>query len=579
MSGVSNTSLIWSETTQTHDPQITINGQTAGHSGTLAAGETVDLSVDESWIEPGRNNVSISTQSPSDGPVSLVGFDYRHDASTTISTTATATQFASSYNVSHSYRDATEDATVLLPFSSDRVVDVHTLQYRLDGGSWQSMSDADYQFNGSEITADISAAEGGELPEDTTVDVRATGRKIEVDNGAVQVTEATAPGDELDTKLRIDSKSEGFQINVGPTESGSRVHYGLSDDFGGSGPDGSAVIEANGDQHVQFDNALPGDSVRMKHLKTKAMPESGDVRVSVEKAGSTPELDISPGPGGAGDPVEFEYYRTQTGVEYLLQSITDGIQRDSDVAESPAILQDDDSDELLSILQGGTMATNPDGGGSADGIIGPIQTQTGMEIPISGVQTVLGLLAVGLGATLYFRGPNGFGSISRAGGRVASSARSSIPLLGRVIAPVIGGVSSLLSLAGNGLLRVVGFLRVRPRLAAGLAAVLSLAGVGFGVIPLPIPLVFAVGVPVVLFVGLREIGRFNVTVWAVSSLFGFIGSLVSLGVSFDGLINEQTSLILALGGLYLAYQVVQTWRRGNLAEAINSINSDDSGGS
>lgn len=561
--------ISWNETTVTTDPKVTVNGNSDQISGSLSDGTTQQLSVSDDWLTGGRNNVSITTNSPSGGPASVVGFEYSHGAATTINTTATSTQFESSYNVSHTYRNATTNATVLLPFDSGRVVEINNLEYRINSGSWESLADSEYTFDGAEITADISAAYGGQLPEDSTVDVRSTGRKIEVRNGAISVTDATAPGDELDTNISIDSKSDGFAINVGPTESGSRVHYGLSDDFGGSGPTGSAVIEANGDQHVEFPNALAGDSVRMNHLKTQVMPQSGDVRIAVEKAGSEPELDISPGPGGAGDPVEYRYYRTQTGSEYLLQSLTQGIILDSDVAESPAVLEDDDSDELLSIL----LDTGGDGGGGGgdSGVVGPIQSNTGMDIPFinDSPLSLLGLLvAIGAGASLYFSGSRGFGTASRVGDSVSDRLRSSIPLVGGLLGTVTGLLGSLAASTGSGLASLAGYLRRRPRLAAGLGGVLSLAGVVFGVIPLPTAAVFAVAVPLVSFVLLREIGRFSFAVWAITSAIGLIVSLVTLGVDFGGLVNEQTSLILAVGGLYLAYQAIQIWRQGNINRIV-----------
>ncbi|WP_253737998.1 hypothetical protein [Halohasta salina] len=384
------------------------------------------------------------------------------------------------------------------------------------------------------------------------------------------MTEATAPGDELDTQLRVDSKSDGFQINVGPTESGSRVHYGLSDQFGGSGPDGSAVIEANGDQHVQFPNALAGDSVRMQHLKTQVIPKSGDVRITVQEAGSDPKIDVSPGPGGEGDPVDIKYYRTQSGTEYILESLTQGIVLDSDVANSPAIFSDDDSAETWLISLG---SVTDDGSTESDsGIIGPVQTNSGFEIPFGGpLPALAALLGVGLTAAVYWSGRDGFGTLRRVGSRAGSATRSSIPVIGGVLGRLVSGLLTLLSLGGSGLVQLVQFLRARPTLGTLVSVGLVLASVVSGVVPVPqgtTVAIFAVAVPLVSFVVLRRLDEFSPLVWGATSAIGLIVSLVLLGVEFGGLINEQTSLILAVGGLYIAYQAVQAYREGNITQFV-----------
>jgi len=60
-------------TTETTDPSVTINGQTANHSGTLDDGQTVSLDVDGSWISDGTNTISVELDDPTVGPEMRVG--------------------------------------------------------------------------------------------------------------------------------------------------------------------------------------------------------------------------------------------------------------------------------------------------------------------------------------------------------------------------------------------------------------------------------------------------------------------------------------------------------------------------
>jgi hypothetical protein len=569
-SGSLDLKLDYTERSQTVDPSITIasdaGSQTVDYAGTLADGSTADLSgnINESMV---AGNVTLTTgvNSPSSGPQAKFDFGYNHASNKTFSTQYAATQFEERYNVSESFAEGPENAKVTIPFASSRVVAVETAEYQINGGSWQSLSASEYSFNNSRLTADISAAYGGALPNNSTVGFRSTGRKVTVASGNITVLDATAPGDDLDTELRVDSRSEGFAINVGPTESGSRVHYATSDDFGGSGPTGSAVIEANGDQHVELPNALAGDKMRMQHLKTKVTPDRGDVRVEVQEVGSNPKLDISPGPGGAGDPVSFEYYRTQSGSEYILQSITEGIVRDSDVANSPAILSDDDSDELLAISLDTIGGGSTESGSVVDGVVGPIQSNTGFELPTNTPIAIFGAIAALGGAVVLFWRPTTPTAADRSvPGLVSYRLRRAVPVVGSTLGTV---ASWVLMAARRAVSAVVGSVVSAARWARDnptLAGIIGVAGVlialATGAINVPPGTTVLILVPtfaLVSFIGLRQFGYFSVLVWGVGVSVMTLLSLIVLGIDFSGLINEQTSIILAVGGLYLAYRLIQ----------------------
>jgi hypothetical protein len=69
-------------------------------------------------------------------------------------------------------------------------------QKRISDPAWQSVADANYRFENRTVTTSLSGEYGGALPAGATVDVRATGRKIAVANGAVTVTDPTKPDEE-----------------------------------------------------------------------------------------------------------------------------------------------------------------------------------------------------------------------------------------------------------------------------------------------------------------------------------------------------------------------------------------------
>jgi len=540
-----------SEVTQTTDPAIELNGNTTTlHSGTLADGETVQTTIPNSQLREGSNSVNVSMGDGSlsaDAPDMQADIDLAHDASDQIEVSYQTTAFEETYNVSHTYADATADAQVTIPFASERIVEVAALEYRIDGGTWQSVSAQNYRLDGTTLDVYLSDAYGGDIPSGSTVDVRATGRRIDVANGAVTVTEATAPGDELDTQLRIDSRSPGFHVNVGPTANGERIHHATSSDYPTTD---YAIIEADGDQRLYLPNSKTGDHFRVNYIQTMAMPEKGDVKITVEKAGSDPELDIDPGPMGAGDPVTYKYYRTTSGVEYILNSITQGVVRDSDVANSPAIFEDDDSDELLSIFAE-TSSSTGDGGGAgvwdqASSAVGSVQTPSlsvPSWLPIAGVLLLGGGAVVVVSRRVFGSSepptspaedprsrPTGSSS-SSSGGLVSRLLRGS----GGLLVSVLTGSGRLLAWTtrrggrlGLELLKLLNRAVVRVLANTYAAVLLAVGGFLFagqlGLVPgRAITLGSVIGLLVATLWGLQQLGIYS------NRLFLLIGGLVSVG--------------------------------------------------
>lgn len=546
--GKVDVTIQYTEQTETVDPAVEINGNSDSLSGRLVEGSTESLSVDSSWLVDGTNRVNISMSAPASGPDPKVGLDYDHTATDQIETSYQATKFEERYNVSRTFADETADVQVTIPFDSSGMVAVGSVDYSVDGGSWQSVPDEHYAFDGTTLTANVSDANGGAFPSGSTIEVNARGRKIHVDNGDVTVTDPSGIGEKLDTEIRVDDRAPDFRMDVGPTESGDRVHYADSNEYP---TEDYSVIKGDGTQYVYLPNAGNGDRFRMRHLETQvSINDTGDVRLEVLEAGEQPEIDVSPGPGGQGDEVTVKYYQTETGLKYVLSSIQDKIVIDSDVAESPAIFTTTDSEDTWTILEeaAGTVS------GSTAGVAQFSQRASGLfsSIPGGGLGLVAIVALAGGGWTLLRRrSPDTAGAVSS----TAESTGSGI--LG-VLERVLGYVGSLVeTLLGN------------RNATIALAVGAALVGARFGFFQLPegtaILLVVA-SVPIGSYVVLRRTGVVSQRVWLASTVVATILGLEfvapgTVQTAIEQLTSENVAPLLILaaaGAVYLWYRSRQS---------------------
>ncbi|TKX78815.1 hypothetical protein EXE53_19210 [Halorubrum sp. SD626R] len=554
-------SLEYDATVETVDPVVELNGNsTTIHSGTLGDGETATATIPKEQLQEGENSLNLSLGDDSlsaDAPEMRADVEASHEASDKISVGYSATTFEESYNVTHTYAAETSDAQVTIPFESSRVVGVKNVEYQIDDGGWERVSADNYRFDGTTVDIYVGDAVGGSVPAGSTVDVRATGRKMSVGNGEVTITDPTAPHEELDTQLQIDERSEDFHVNVGPTDDGNRVHYAYSDMFP---TEDYVVIDSSGDQKMYLPNSKTGDQFRVKHLETRVVAEQGDVRIDVVEPGENPELDVSPGPGGDGDPVTVEYYNTESGVKYLLNSLARSIVVDSDVAQSPAIFEDDDSEDTWQILRDSGTSSGSDGGGAigqfterAGATVGSINAPSGVG---GGQLLLLGLL--GIGGSVAFRRFEPFGGRGvEAGEKAAQTAGSG----------TLSGLQGLLGYMGK-VVSVVASNR-RASVATGVVAAIVAARVGLFQLPDGVGILIVVsGVPIASYLVLRRSDAVSQRVWLASTLVAVVLGLEfvapgTVQTAIEQLTSEQVAPLLILvgaGGLYLWYRARQSDR-------------------
>ena len=343
-SGEVSVDASWTEVSESVNPTISVNGYSTEFDGTLAAGETESLATNEAWLEEGVNTVTVSTDSPEVGPESLVGIQYAHDASgTTRSVDVEATSWTETFNVSHTYPSETADAEATLTFV-DLVAEINDVEYRIDGGEWQSADST--SLDGTDLTVEF-----GDVAADTDIDVRATGHKIRTYDGEVDVLEPTVEGDELSTQIEITNITEDgmFGLRVDETVLGDRVHYASEQSWPGA--DAHAEITASGTQILRAPDANVGSTMTVESSPISVEPQTGSIEVVMEEGGEEPRFQVRQGDTVGTDAMEVAFYDTLSGERYVLWSETREVEVDADRATSPVTFTTDGDSETYSVLQ------------------------------------------------------------------------------------------------------------------------------------------------------------------------------------------------------------------------------------
>ena len=378
----------------TQDPGVKFNSNWINHSGTLADGETVSYTGNSSWIQEGTNTVEIALPELSaDAPTPKVGFEVSHEASSEITTEYAADAWQESYNVSTTFSATKENPSVEIPFSGT-VYRVPYVEESVNGSSWTTIPSDRYSWDGSTLTIQLDDGDGdGDVDANTDYAVRVAGQRMDVQNGQVTVTDPIAPGDDLDVGVRIDQKDAGFRIGVGGTQSGHLIHYPYQESW--SNPAGQAIVESGGVQYLELPNAPEGGTFRVTTTPLEVAPDTGAASVTIDDPDG-PVFKIGPGPDGPGDDLTIKYHGASSGNTYDLYSRSRTRDVGTDTAESPAIFEEDDSEEIFEIQ----LHEDSGGGGGGGGGGFPAPTP---DTPLSRYGIVAGwallvvLLAYGTG--------------------------------------------------------------------------------------------------------------------------------------------------------------------------------------
>jgi hypothetical protein len=376
----SSSSISYVETSETVDPSVSVNGQqVASYSGTLSNGTTTTIQGNTSPIKEGKNNLTVSLGSvASEAPPAVVSLNYSHEADDQVSVDHDANAWDESFNVSRTFADETTNPSITASFDSN-VVEIRSAEYRVDGGSWQSISD--YSLDGTTFVAQFGTISAG-----STLDVRVKARKVQVSNGGIEVVEPTVEGDDLDTLIRVQSPSQGFAIEVSNTSTSDRLHYAANPSYDARD---YSTLSSSGEQRLHLPQANDGSEARIRTAPLSISPE-GEVEAVVVDA-AEPRFKIREGNASGATVVGVTYYDTVSGERYVLHSETRDRDVDADRAESPVKFQAPGADATYTVLQ-------KDGSGGAAAV--SLGGDEGGGLPL-GIIALIGSISVGMFGLAY----------------------------------------------------------------------------------------------------------------------------------------------------------------------------------
>lgn len=329
-------SLNWTETTQTANPEISINpdtfdGETVSLSGVLGAGETKQVNVSEEWLKTGVNTVEVSVSSGETGPPGEIGLDYSHSAVEERTVDYSSSKWSEEYALSRTYPAQVNNATVSIPWASDRVIEVRDLTVEIDGSETSAYS---YNTTNSSLTVDL-----GSVSEGSTVSVGATGSKVAVDGGSITVLNATTQGDPLDSRIEVLDRSSDFSISVEGTVDGDLIHHTAEESW--SSPSSTSIVTAQGEQRIETD-APAGARFDIQTVPVSVGVDSGSVETVVSEHSSEepPNIYVGHYPESS-NPETFsvKYRNVDTGEEWGLYDLDAEQVIDTDTASSPVVFE------------------------------------------------------------------------------------------------------------------------------------------------------------------------------------------------------------------------------------------------
>lgn len=444
----------------TPDGSVEINDNSTSWAA-LADGETVTGTIPQSSLFEGTNymNVTLNTSGISaDAPTPQVQLVVNHTASSDYSAQVDAEKWSERYNVTRTWASDRQNATLEIPFMGT-VVSTRDLSLYSNGTEY---SPAWTAWDGTTLTIGL-----GDVSANEETNVRVTGSKVVVSNGAITVLEPTSANYILDSKIRLDSKSDGFRIDVSNT-SGGKTHYTVSETW--ASPNEYARHYANGTQELYLPGSSTGSEFRVRTIPLYVTPGAGGVDARVRDA-SVPEFRLEAATPDA-DSVTVTYSGTVDGdpladnADYAMVDLN-GDEYSSGTASDGSVTFKIGADartyQITQQSGGTTVVSVTDTGGGAD--------------PLSIVALLGGMAAAMIG--FVFAGRRWFGATSLrsnglllVGGGVvglvgveAVTPRSVIGEISRSLGFAIGGAfGGALGAVVMGILLAIGLFLVHTRL-------------------------------------------------------------------------------------------------------------------
>ncbi|ELZ52863.1 hypothetical protein C466_09907 [Halorubrum distributum JCM 10118] len=553
-SGPVDVSASWTEVSETRDPVVEYNGQTASYSGTLSDGETTSLPVNDSWINEGTNDLSVSLPSVSSGPVPQVGVDVTHDVSESRTIDYSAEAFSERYTTSKTWSENTSNATLSVPWASSSVVSVRDISVTYEDSTGATPSprpNPTHRLENGSVVVELGDVKAG-----WTTEISAAGSKVQVDGADLEVINATAAGEDLDSRIRLNSPSDDVYLRVGETEQGQQLHYLANASWSN---EEASQISADGTNEIRIPNAPDNGEAQLRTLPLAFDVETGAIDVDIPDGRlneGEPVYRVSSA-GSTGDSYHVTFTEAKDGQPYVLWSETREIVLDEGMASSPLTLSAEDSEETQVIQfreDDGTVTSSDGGVGGAIAGAAPMVTTSspfsglggflpGPSVFIIGLAGLVGLTFVARRTQLFDEGT--------ASDAVADSAASvgerAGGLLGRALSNEL--VLAGLTLAGGVWLLTSGAFTETERLIISLGSV-----------------------PVAMFLVLQQFDQFDLRVWAGSTAVVAVLGIQALAPEVFTTIAEEAGIVIVAGALILGWRALSAWRaEASTPETVNRL--------
>lgn len=558
------------EVARTDGLTLSVNGNTVSHAGTIGDGETVALDVNESWLQPGVNTVDVSLATLStDAPTSEVNLDYSHTLSDRVSVTYDGEAFSERYNITRSYASQQQNATLTIPHAGN-VLSIRDLDYRIDGGGWQAIPQETATLDGTTLRIDVSALAGEPIPESTTVDIRSTASKVQVDGGSISVLQSTAVGFDLDSRIRLESWSDEASISLGATPQGSLVHYADEESY--SAEDDYVSIDSDGAQRLYLPTAVAGSEMTIKNLPVEVIAETNTVELRVPDSSNATNIGlvVSGGPV-IGDAWTARYVGGTEGTYYgIVGENGDRLAR----SQAPDAMTVSRDDVGLVFVEGTQPPSEDKPAGAGAALFSTVGGPT--FLPLLVIFGAIGMIGVAGRRPEQSRETvaglaDGLGSLA-----------AMVPVVGEAVAgPIEGLVTSL----GNAAISI-GESEVAVGGIAVIAAVAAEQANLYSVGPQTAAIGATATVAVGSFIALQRTDSFSLQVWGTIVGATTLVALQTLGQTdlISAVVDSDAFLLIALGAAVLAWRAISAWRASEQAEnappkiTIDAGSSNDNDG-
>jgi hypothetical protein len=227
------------------------------------------------------------------------------------------------------------------------------------------------------VTVSLGSVSGGD-----TIEVRTTGLRVLTHNGAIEVIEPTVLGDDLNSKIEITERSEGFAIET--TGTTDLVHYAANPSWTAQ----DYYVIKGGYRALRLPESNVGSTTRVRTAPIVASTSEETELVVLDP--TEPRFRIRPGSTSGADTVDIEYRDATASEPHALESVT----RETDVMVSDA-----DSSGVVSFSTSGSDQTyiieqrdrssgpvvQVDDSGSSSGALPIVATFAGIAVSMIGL--------------------------------------------------------------------------------------------------------------------------------------------------------------------------------------------------